>query len=108
MIGKTLGRYQVLKRIGRGGMGEVFLAEDTSLRRRVALKFLPPEMQKDAEARKRFLREARSAAALDHPYICHINEVAESEGRDFIVMEYVDGQTLRAKIGTGPVALEEP
>ncbi len=107
MIGKNLGRYRVLEKIGRGGMGEVFLAEDTSLHRRVALKFLPPEMQQDAEARRRFIREARSAAALDHPYICHINEVAESEGRDFIVMEYVDGQTLRAKIGKGPVSLVE-
>jgi len=107
MIGKTLGRYRVLDKIGRGGMGEVFLAEDTSLHRRVALKFLPPEMQQDEEAHKRFIREARSAAALDHPYICHINEVAEAEGRGFIVMEYVDGQTLRARIGEGPVALEE-
>lgn len=107
MIGKTLGRYRILEKIGRGGMGEVFLAEDTSLHRRVALKFLPPDMQQDEEAHKRFIREARSAAALDHPYICHINEVAESEGRGFIVMEYVDGQTLRAKIGKGPVALDE-
>ncbi len=107
MIGKTLGRYRVLERIGKGGMGEVFLAEDTSLHRKVALKFLPPEMQKDAEALKRFVREARSAAALDHPYICHINEVAEAEGRDFIVMEYVDGETLRAKIAKGPLAVEE-
>ena len=105
MIGQTLGRYCVIERIGRGGMGEVFLAEDTSLRRRVALKFLPPELQQDADARKRFIREARSAAALDHPYICHINEVADSDGRVFIVMEYVDGQTLRAKIAQGPVAV---
>jgi TolB-like protein/Tfp pilus assembly protein PilF/predicted Ser/Thr protein kinase len=103
MIGKNLGRYRVLEKIGRGGMGEVFLAEDTSLHRRVALKFLPPERQQDAEAHRRFIREARSAAALDHPYICHINEVAEAEGQDFIVMEYVDGQTLRAKIGRGPL-----
>ncbi len=107
MIGKVLGRYRILEKIGHGGMGEVFLAEDTSLHRRVALKFLPPEMQRDAEAHKRFIREARSAAALDHPYICHINEVAEADGRDFIVMEYVDGQALRAKIGQGAVALEE-
>jgi TolB-like protein/Tfp pilus assembly protein PilF/predicted Ser/Thr protein kinase len=107
VIGKTLGRYRVLEKIGKGGMGEVFLAEDTSLRRRVALKFLPPGMQRDPEALKRFVREARSAAALDHPYICHINEVVDSEGRNFIVMEYVDGQALRAKIGQGPLALEE-
>jgi TolB-like protein/predicted Ser/Thr protein kinase len=107
MIGKTLGRYRVLEKIGKGGMGEVFLAEDTSLRRRVALKFLPPETQRDPEALKRFVREARSAAALDHPYICHINEVAQVEGRDFIVMEYVDGHALRARIGQGPLPLEE-
>jgi serine/threonine protein kinase len=107
MIGKTLGRYRVLEKIGRGGMGEVFLAEDTSLHRHVALKFLPPEMQKDAEARKRFIREAQSAAALDHPYICHINEVAESDGRNFIVMEYVDGQSLRGRTGQGLLPLED-
>ncbi len=107
MVGKTLGRYRVLEKIGRGGMGEVFLAEDTSLRRRVALKFLPPEMQRDEGALKRFVREARSAAALDHPYICHINEVAEAEGRDFIVMEYVEGEALRVKVGQGPLALED-
>jgi TolB-like protein/tRNA A-37 threonylcarbamoyl transferase component Bud32 len=107
VIGKTLAHYRVLEKIGKGGMGEVFLAEDTSLRRRVALKFLPPEMERDEEARRRFLREARSAAALDHPYICHINEVAESEGRDFIVMEYVEGEALRARIGQGPRPLEE-
>jgi len=107
MIGKTLGRYRVLEKIGRGGMGEVFLAEDTSLHRRVALKFLPPEMQEDAEAHRRFIREARSAAALDHPYICHINEVAEAEGRDFIVMEYVDGLALRTKVGQGPLPIGE-
>jgi TolB-like protein/predicted Ser/Thr protein kinase len=105
MIGKTLGRYHVLEKIGKGGMGEVFLAEDTSLHRKVALKFLPPETQRDSEALKRFVREARSAAALDHPYICHINEVAEAEGHDFIVMEYVDGQALRARIAQGPLPL---
>ena len=107
MIGQTLGCYRILEKIGRGGMGEVFLAEDTSLHRRVALKFLPPEMQQDVEARKRFIREARSAAALDHPYICHINEIAESGGRDFIVMEYVEGQALRAKIAQGSLSFAE-
>jgi TolB-like protein/Tfp pilus assembly protein PilF/predicted Ser/Thr protein kinase len=107
MIGRTFGRYRILEKIGKGGMGEVFLAEDTSLRRRVALKFLPLELQNDAEALKRFVREARSAAALDHPYICHVNEVGEDDGRDFIVMEYVDGEALRAKIGRGPLPREE-
>ena len=107
MIGKTLGRYRIVDRIGRGGMGEVFLAEDTSLHRRVALKFLTPDTQADPVALKRLLREARSAAALDHPYICHINEVAEAEGRDFIVMEYVEGETLRAQVAEGPLPLAQ-
>ncbi len=101
MIGKTLGRYRVLEKIGQGGMGEVFLADDTSLDRKVALKFLPPEMQHDAAAHKRLIREARATAALDHPYICHVNEVCEYEGKDFIVMEYVEGQTLRDKLDRG-------
>jgi eukaryotic-like serine/threonine-protein kinase len=107
MIGTTLGNYRILEKIGEGGMGEVFLAEDSSLHRKVALKFLPPAMQQDAMAHKRFLREARSAAALDHPYICHINEVAKSDGRDFIVMEYVDGQPLKKRLMNGPLPLEE-
>ena len=77
LIGKTLGRYRIVEKIGQGGMGAIFLAEDTSLHRKVALKFLPSAMQHDPTAHRRFLREARSAAALDHPYICHINEVAE-------------------------------
>ncbi len=85
----------------------MFLAEDTSLNRNVALKFLPPEMQQDAVAHKRFLREAHSAAALDHLFICHINEVGMSAGKDFIVMEHVDGQTLRDRLAKGPLPLKE-
>jgi eukaryotic-like serine/threonine-protein kinase len=107
MIGMTLGHYRITEKLGQGGMGEVFLAEDTSLQRKVALKFLPPEMQKDATAHKRFLREARSAAALDHPYICHINEVADHGGRGFIVMEYVEGQSLKDRLEKGPLPIEE-
>jgi TolB-like protein/Tfp pilus assembly protein PilF/predicted Ser/Thr protein kinase len=104
MIGETIGQYRLLDKIGQGGMGEVFLAEDTSLHRKVALKFLPPAMQQDATAHKRFVREARSAAALDHPYICHINEVGECEGRDFIVMEYVEGRSLKDRLVEGPLS----
>src|SRR5512136_2473131 len=107
MIGKTLGHYRILEKIGHGGMGEVFLAEDTSLHRKVALKFLPPAMQQDPTAHKRFIREARSAAALDHPYICHINEVGEADGQDFIVMEYVEGLSLKDRLEQGPLLLEE-
>jgi len=107
LIGRTLLHYRIVEKIGRGGMGEVFLAEDTSLHRKVALKFLPPETQKDTTARKRLIREARSAASLDHPYICHINEVAESDGHDFIVMEYVDGRSLKDRLLRGPATMEE-
>ncbi len=107
LIGRTIAHYRIEEKIGQGGMGEVFLADDTSLHRKVALKFLPPEMQQTEVARKRLLREAHSAAVLDHPFICSIHEVGESEGKDFIVMEYVNGQTLRDRLGRGPLPLKE-
>ena len=88
-------------------MGEVYLAQDTKLDRKVALKFLPEKMQQDSTARKRFLREAKSAAALDHPYICHIHEVGEAEGKSFISMEYVQGATLKEKLAVSPLPLRE-
>jgi TolB-like protein/predicted Ser/Thr protein kinase len=106
-IGQAISHYRIIEKLGQGGMGEVFLADDTSLHRKVALKFLPPEMQRDVNARKRFIREARSVAALDHPFICHINEVAEFDGQDIIVMEYVEGQSLKDKLVMGPLPLKD-
>lgn len=89
MIGKTISHYKIVDKLGEGGMGQVFLADDTSLDRKVALKFLPENLQQDPTARKRFLREAKSAAALDHPYICNIFQIGEEDDTAFIVMEYV-------------------
>jgi len=107
VVAKTISHYKVIEKIGQGGMGEVYLAQDTALDRKVALKFLPEELQQDSTARKRFLREAKSAAALDHPYICHIHEVGEVEGTSFISMEYVQGETLKDKLGKGPLPLKD-
>ena len=107
MIGKTIDRYKIVEKLGEGGMGEVYLAEDSSLHRKVALKFLPAYLEHDETARKRFIREARSAAAIDHPCICKIYEVGDVEGRHFIVMEYVEGETLKDKMSKGRVPLKE-
>jgi serine/threonine-protein kinase len=95
MIGKTLSHYRVLKKLGEGGMGEVYLAEDTKLKRRVALKFLPTQYASDEEFKTRFKREAQAAAALNHPNVITIHEVAEHESRPYIAMEYVQGESLK-------------
>ena len=108
MVGRTVSHYRVDAKLGEGGMGEVYRAEDTLLGRKVALKFLPHHLHYDAVAHKRFLREARSAAALDHPHICKIFEVAKTEeGREFIAMEYVEGETLQERLARGSPSLKD-
>ena len=107
MVGTTISHYKILEKIGQGGMGEVFLAQDTTLDRKVALKFLPEEMQGDPTAKKRFLREAKSAAALDHPFICKIYEVGVAKEKSFIAMEYVQGMTLQEKLAKDPLPVRE-
>ena len=101
------GKYRIVEEIGRGGMGVVYKAEDLKLKRPVALKFLPPHLMDSPELKERFLIEAQAAAALSHPNICVIHEVGESEGRFFIAMEYVEGETLRDKIKNAPLKTEE-
>jgi TolB-like protein len=101
------GKYKILEEIGHGGMGIVYKAEDLRLKRCVALKFLPPHLMDSPELKERFLIEAQAAAALSHPNICVIHEVGESEDRPYIAMEYVEGETLRDKVKTGPLKAEE-
>ena len=107
MVGRTISHYRITAKLGEGGMGVVYRAEDTRLGRDVALKFLPPEWTRDPDAKTRFVHEARAAAALNHPNICTIYEVDEVDGQTFIAMDLVEGESLKDRIERGPLKMTD-
>ncbi len=107
MVGRTILHYKITEKLGEGGMGVVYKAEDTQLRRTVALKFLPRETLDEEDVKARLLREAQAAASLDHPNICHVYGIHEEDGETFIAMAYIDGPSLADKIKERPLPLEE-